>query len=153
MLTTIGYILLAGLVGTSCMYAFMWSINRSGLARANMPRALGSFITGDYASALLPGVVIHYIGGMIFALGYGVLLGFFDYSGFPGALGLGAVIGMMHGIVVSFVLVSMVSNSHPLEEFRSAGLDVAAVHWAGHLVYGAAVGGIVGLSDARWVLL
>jgi hypothetical protein len=53
---------------------------------------------------------------------------------------------VLHGIIVSLMLVWVVADQHPLEEFKEADLLVGLGHFAGHVAYGAVVGLIVGLS-------
>jgi hypothetical protein len=47
---------------------------------------------------------------------------------------------------MSLILVWVVSDTHPVEEFRRASLAVGLSHLAGHVAYGAVVGLAVGLS-------
>ena len=62
------------------------------------------------------------------------------------ALMLGLGVGTLHGMLVSLMLVWVVSESHPLPEFKDAGLEVGLSHFVGHVAYGAVVGLVVGLS-------
>jgi hypothetical protein len=64
----------------------------------------------------------------------------------PLSLMLGLGVGIFHGIVVSLMLVWVVSDRHPLEEFKEADLLVGLSHFAGHVAYGGVVGLVVGLS-------
>jgi hypothetical protein len=64
----------------------------------------------------------------------------------PNSLMLGLGVGVFHGMLVSLMLVWVVSESHPLEEFNEAGLAVGLSHFAGHVAFGAVVGLVVGLS-------
>jgi len=50
--------------------------------------------------------------------------------------------------VVSFALVVLVAEHHPLERFQKAGMGVAVAHLLGHLVYGL----IIGLLAVWWHL-
>jgi hypothetical protein len=65
---------------------------------------------------------------------------------------MGAVVGLIHGIVVSFILLAVVRDLHPLDQFRKAGLEVALAHIAGHVGYGFCVGAAIGFLDIRWKL-
>jgi hypothetical protein len=47
---------------------------------------------------------------------------------------------------MSFILVIAVAEHHPLPEFREAGFTVAVAHVVGHVVYGALVGLVLGMS-------
>lgn len=148
--------LAAGFLGTLCMYACMWGINRSGLAKANMPRALGSLITKNSETALWPGIAMHFTMGSILGVVYAMFLRLFPIAEFSMGplfgyqeLMLGAVFastafglfaGVLHGLVVSAALIILIAERHPVPEFREAGFEVAGAHVAGHLVYGLAAG-------------
>jgi hypothetical protein len=41
---------------------------------------------------------------------------------------------------MSFVLMAVVAERHPVERFRSAGPEVGAAHILGHVAYGLGVG-------------
>jgi hypothetical protein len=145
------YIVAAGLLGTSFMSGLMTVIHRKEWANADMIRALGSFVTRSYESSLVPGLIVHLCAGIGFAFAYAWIvtriLG--DRSG--GALLLCAILGLMHGIVVGLMLIGVVSKRHPVERFRSVGMEVAAAHLAGHLAYGLGVGLVLDLFDVRWM--
>lgn len=146
----------AGFLGTLCMYACMWLINRSGLAKANMPRALGSLITKNAATALWPGIAIHFTMGSVLGVVYAMFLRLFpiaDFSMGPifgyqelmlgfrfAACAFGLFAGVLHGLVVSAALIVLIAERHPVPEYREAGFEVAGAHVAGHLIYGLATG-------------
>jgi len=46
---------------------------------------------------------------------------------------------------VSLMLVWVVSEQHPLEEFREADLAIGLSHFAGHVAFGGVIGMVVGL--------
>jgi len=58
--------------------------------------------------------------------------------------GLG--VGFGHGMIVSLMLVWVVAEQHPLEEFQEADLAIGLSHLAGHVAFGGVVGLVVGLS-------
>ena len=66
-------------------------------------------------------------------------------AGLPALVLVGLGVGVLHGIVVSLMLVWIVADRHPLEEFKEADLLVGLSHFAGHAAYGAMVGLVVGL--------
>jgi hypothetical protein len=43
------------------------------------------------------------------------------------------------------MLVWLISDAHPLPEFKDADFAVGLVHFAGHVAYGAVVGLVIGL--------
>lgn len=127
------------------MSILMTIVHQSKWANANMVRALGSFVTRRYENALLPGLLIHFFSGILFAFPYAFVFGLVDVRS-AGALGaIGALVGFVHGFAMSFILLTSVSERHPLERFRSAGIEVAVAHILGHIAYGAVVGIVFGL--------
>ncbi len=124
----------------------MWLIHRSGIANADIMRAIGSIYTRSHDNALLPGFIIHFTVGTIIAFGYTALFSIFS-SGSVGAFaGLGAMVGLLHGLVVSFALVVMVAENHPLEQFQETGSEVVVAHMVGHIIYGLIVGAVIGFT-------
>jgi hypothetical protein len=59
-------------------------------------------------------------------------------------LGLG--LGVVHGMLVSLMLVWVVAEQHPLEEFNEATFAIGLSHLVGHVVFGGVVGLVVGLA-------
>ncbi len=153
MLTLAAQTLLAGMVATACMSVAMWAIHSLGLSRADMIRALGSLLTKRIENALLPGMVTHFLSGVMFAFPYAIVIGSFPLGPWWSFLTAGAILGLFHGFVVGFLLVAFVAENHPLSEFREVGVSVAAAHVAGHVVYGAVVGLVCWGTGIRWGLM
>ncbi|MCC6711748.1 MAG: hypothetical protein IT344_00150 [Candidatus Dadabacteria bacterium] len=141
---------LAGIVATSGMSLLMWAITRSGIAEADMIRAIGTIFTRSGKSAFTVGLVVHYIVGVVIAFAYVALISIIGYSSVAGAIGLGCLISVAHGVAFGFVLVISVAEHHPMERFRKAGMEVAVAHFAGHVVYGFLIGTVVGLTGIRF---
>ena len=59
--------IVAGVIATGGMTAFLWSINRTGWTNADMVRAVGSLATKSYDNALRVGLIVHFVNGIIFA--------------------------------------------------------------------------------------
>ncbi len=135
----------AGIVGTAGMEILLQSITKSGMANADMARAVGSLFTKSMSNAYKFGIIIQTFSGIIFAFLYTLVIVYFNVHGFLSSAGAGTLIGFIHGAVVGFVLVAAVAESHPMKEFREAGFSVAVAHWIGHLVYGLLVGVVIGL--------
>ena len=53
---------------------------------------------------------------------------------------LGFIVSMMHGLIVSFLLVAIVASHHPVEKYQKAGFGVAVFHFLAHLIYGLVLG-------------
>lgn len=143
----------AGLVGTAGMSLAMWIITISGIANAAMIRAIGSLFTKSYDNSFGPGLVVHFISGILFAFLYVILITIFAPTSLAAAIGTGAMIGVFHGVAFAFLLVITVAEHHPLEQFRNAGFEVAIAHFVGHVIYGLLVGLVVGLTGTRIYLL
>jgi len=142
--------IIAGIVGTAGMSIVLWAITRSGIANANMIRAIGSTFTGSYDNSFLPGLITHFIVGILVAFVYALLISLFSPTSIAAYIGEGAMIGVFHGVAFGFILVIAVAEHHPLEQFRDAGSQVAIAHFAGHVVYGILVGTVLGLTGARF---
>lgn len=140
----------AGIAGTLSMTLLMWFIHRSGIANADMIRAIGSMLTRSYENAFSPGLIIHFIVGAVIAFFYVLLINLFAPSTVVYNTLTGAMIGLFHGVAFAFILVISVAEYHPLEQFREAGFEVAIAHLAGHIVYGLIVGTIVGILGIRF---
>lgn len=138
--------LAAGVIGGLAMEGAMWLISRAGLAKGDMILALGSMVTKTRARAYRVGLGIHVVAAIGFALAYTFLMVALGYTALPASLMIGLGVSLLHGIVVSLMLVWVVADHHPLEEFQEADLLVGLTHVVGHVAYGIAVGFVVGLS-------
>ena len=138
--------LIAGILGAVAMELVMWLISRGQWAKGNMIVALGSMVTRSRENAFRVGVWIHCISAFAFALIYAFAMMALGLAHFPTAFFVGTGFGVLHGIIVSLMLVWIVAEKHPLEEFQETGLAVGVSHLAGHVAYGAIVGLVVGLS-------
>ena len=138
--------LVAGVIGGFAMELAMWLISRAGLAKGDMVLALGSLLTKTRENAYRVGLIIHATAAIGFALVYALLMVTLGYTHLPLSLMLGLGVGALHGMIVSLMLVWVVADRHPLEEFKEADLLVGLTHFAGHVAYGAVIGLVVGLS-------
>lgn len=139
---------LIGLLATTVMTAFLYFIHWAGFANGDMVRAIGSAITKRYDGSFWTGMAVHYVSGIVFAGIYVYILSLVPPLADDQAIkmaGLGALLGFVHGLVVSLGLVVVVAEHHPMEQFRRAGFGVALVHLAAHVVYGGVVGWCVGV--------
>lgn len=142
----LGTAIAAGILGGLAMELAMWLISRAGLARGDMVLALGSLLTKSRENAYRVGLIVHATAAIGFGLVYTLLMITLGYTNMPLTLMLGLGVGTLHGILVSLMLVWVVADRHPLEEFKEADLLVGLSHFAGHVAYGAVVGVVVGLS-------
>jgi uncharacterized membrane protein YagU involved in acid resistance len=138
--------MMAGLIGTAGMTFFLHQVKHFRReANTDMVTAVGSLFTGSMDSAWFVGSVVHALAGVTFAIFYTIIITMIAPSGFLPSLGTGALLGLAHGFVMSFVLIASVAEHHPLPQFREGGIDVALAHLFGHVVYGVLVGAVVGL--------
>ena len=142
------YIIICGIVGTSAMSFAMWFITKEGLANADMIRAIGSILSDD-ESSFSTGLILHYITGIILAFVYLLIISLFQPQSLWAYTGVGAMIGLFHGVAFAFLLVVVVAEHHPKESFRNAGLEVALAHLGGHVIYGLFVGLVAGVFAVR----
>ncbi len=144
-------IVMTGIAATTAMTSFLYIIHWTGFANGDMVRAIGSAITGREEKSLLPGMALHFIAGILFAALYIYILSFIPdmARGSPGRVmrltELGAMMGFVQGLIVSFGLVIAVAEHHPIDRFREAGFRVALVHIVGHVVFGAVVGAMAAM--------
>lgn len=139
--------LIAGLLGAVVMEIVMWLIARKGWAKGNMIIALGSLVTRQRDNALGTGLLIHAIAAFGFALLYTYSITQLGLASWPTAFFTGIGFGILHGMVVTLMLVWVVADQHPLAEFKEADLAIGVTHLAGHIAYGATVGLIIALAS------
>ncbi len=138
--------LVAGVLGGLTMVWIMSLISRASHAKGDMILALGSLLTKSRDNAYRVGLVVHATAAVGFALVYTLLMVTLGYTHLPMSLMLGLGVGVLHGLLVSLMLVWVVADQHPLEEFKEADLLIGLSHFAGHVAYGAVVGLVAGLS-------
>jgi len=140
------FAVLAGMVGTAGLSGFLSFLTRAGVARVPMVEALGSLLTRSRHRAVEVGLLLHVLAGIFFGMFYTWALMAIGQPGVVMCLFLGVLIGLLHGILFSICLIVIVAESHPLEEFKQASIVVAFVHALAHVIYGALVGFVIGLS-------
>ena len=138
--------LAAGALGGTAMLLAMGLMTRGGLAKGNMIVALGGIVTKSRDSAFRVGLMLHALSAFGFAMVYAMLMLWLGATDMPNALKVGLAVGFVHGLIVSLALVWVVAEEHPFEEYNEAGLAVGLSHLVGHVVYGAVVGLVIGVS-------
>ncbi len=121
-------------------------IERAGPPTGGMVMAVGSLLTRSRDNALWTGVWVYFGSAVIFGLIYTLLMMRLELTGWPQAFFAGAGFGFFHGLVVSLGLTWVVSDNHPLAEFREVTPLVFLSHFAGHVVFGGVVGLVVAIS-------
>jgi hypothetical protein len=147
-----------GFLGTLALSTVVKAASEMGFTRMDLPLLLGTAVTENRRTARAIGYVFHLILGVLFAMAYG---GFFAIVG-HGSWRLGALLGALHAIFTSTVLVNVLL---PIVHPRMATPDTAAneialieppgflmlnygrstfvVTLLAHIVYGAIVGLVV----------
>lgn len=136
--------LVAGLLGVIAMSLFMLLPAKLGLARVDVIRAAGAFITRKRETALVPGLIIHGITGIVF--GY-IYYWFFHLSHLPMNALSGLFGGLVHGVVVMLFVGITVLEHHPMKRYQRRGPMTGFAQVLGHAVYGAVVGAIFALFN------
>jgi hypothetical protein len=137
--------ILGGLLGTGGMTLVLYAFDRAGLANGDMVRAVGTLITKNYENSILPGLVIHFLSGILFSIIYTIIIDAFNPNSIEQSIAYGIAAGVFHGAVVALMLV-VAAEHHPIEKFQKATFSVAALHWGAHIVFGFIVGLIVGTT-------
>lgn len=136
---------ICGLIGSFAMNLFMLTVSHAYSKRVDMVIALGSFFTGTVERAAILGTLIHSIAGIVFGVLYFLLMNAMNSLSFPSAIFLGLGFGFFHGLVMSYCLMFIASERHPIEAYRKATLEQGLLHLVGHVIFGAVAGFIGGL--------
>ena len=134
-----------GLAGAFAMNLFMRSVSNAYSQRVDMIIALGSFFTGTVDNAATLGSLIHGLAGIVFAVLYFIIMNLMGGLIFPYAIFLGMGFGFFHGLVMSYCLMFIASERHPIETYRKATLETGLLHLVGHIIFGGVAGLIGGL--------
>jgi hypothetical protein len=148
--------LVGGVIGTIVLTSGLRVAQELGVTRMDIPLLLGTIFTDERDRASAIGYVIHFMNGLLFALAY---YGVFRAVGHAGWL-FGAVLGVVHASLSGGILLTaLLPAVHPrmgtpwtdaaetplLESpgFLLANYGRRTLIWtlAGHVVYGAIVGG------------
>jgi apolipoprotein N-acyltransferase len=154
--------LVGGVVGTLVLTSSLRAASELGLTRMDLPFLLGTAVTGNRVRAKAVGYGMHFGFGLLFALAYWVVFRVLDESGWL----VGAALGLLHGVFAATALVNVLlplvhprmatpltaAGQSPLLEppgflMLNYGRATPAVTLAGHVAYGAIVGGFVSLAS------
>ena len=149
-------VLSGGVVGTLVLTSMLRAASELGLTRMDLPFLLGTAVTENRVRAKAIGYGIHVAFGVLFALGYWAVFSAIGESGWL----VGAALGLVHGIFAATALVNVLlpvvhprmatpltaADDAPLLEppgflMLNYGRATPAVTLAGHVAYGAIVGG------------
>jgi hypothetical protein len=153
--------LAGGIVGTVVLTTLLRAASELGLTRMDIPFLLGTAVTADRVRAKALGYALHFVFGVLFALGYYAVLAAVGHAGFL----VGAGFGLLHGLFAGSALVNILlpavhprmgsgfdaAGSTPLLEppgflLVNYGRQTPVATLVAHVAYGAIVGGFIGLA-------
>jgi hypothetical protein len=145
-----------GFVATAVLTALMVAAQLGRQTRMDLPTMLGTMVTADLDRARVPGILIHFANGQVFALFYASAFALVGRSGWL----LGAAFGLVHGLLALILIIPALPSIHPRMASERTGLELAvleppalfaqnygrrtaAVTLLAHLAYGAILGGFL----------
>jgi hypothetical protein len=147
--------IVGGLLGTVVLTTALRAASELGLTRIDLPFLLGTAATQDRIRAKVVGYALHFVFGVLFALGYAVFA-VIDRTGIV----LGALLGLIHALFAGTALVNILlpavhprmgtgfdaAGSAPLFEppgfmLVNYGRETPVAMIVSHIAYGAIVGG------------
>jgi hypothetical protein len=153
--------LVGGVVGTIVLTTTLRAASELGLTRMDLPFLLGTAVTPDRARAKLIGYALHFVFGLVFALGYWAVFAATGVSG----VWIGALLGLVHALFAGTALVSVVlpvvhprmgtgfdaAGDAPLLEppgfmLMNYGRQTQLAMIVAHIAYGAIVGAFASLA-------
>ena len=155
--------MLWGFVATMVLTALMSGSQAFGLTRMNLPYMLGTMVTRDRDRAGAIGFGMHVVNGWLFAALYAAAFQSWRRSTWA----LGALIGLVHGLVVLTAVIPILPGVHPRMAGEQQGptptLELEppgfmALHYGrrtplsvilAHIVYGAILGAFYRLRHER----
>jgi hypothetical protein len=148
--------LAGGVVGTILLTSGLRVAQQLGWTRMDIPLLLGTVFSDDRDRATVIGVAVHFLNGLLFALGYYAIFSAVDQAGWA----FGAALGVVHAALAAGVLVTLLlpavhprmgtpwsdAEETPLLEapgfmLMNYGRRTALWTLLGHVAYGAIVGG------------
>src|SRR5439155_23220944 len=112
-------LIVGALLGTLVMTTLMEGGQYLRLTRMSLPFILGTFVTENRTSAKVWGFALHFVNGIGFALGYGLLFEVLNRSDWW----LGATAGLLHAAFVLAVLMPVIPDIHHRMTAEDEGPD------------------------------
>ena len=133
--------LIAGLLGVFGCLGSMLLPRALGFAKVDVVRASGEFITRNHETALVPGLILHLVRGVVFAYVYYAVCAYLP-------LPMNALTGLFYGSVLGtvmmlFVGIAVVEN-HPDKRYHRRTVMTGVVQIVGNGVFGLVVGWLCG---------
>jgi hypothetical protein len=153
---TIWGALAGGFVGTVVLTTSLRAAQELGWTRMDLPLLLGTVFTGDRRHANVIGYAVHFVNGLLFALGYYAVFAAVGRAGWLFGMALGLVHSAFAGGALVATLLPAVhprmgtrwsdAEETPLLEppgflMRNYGERTVIANVLAHLAYGAIVGG------------
>ncbi len=148
-LMNIFLLILAGFTSTTVMTSLMFLIHKLKWANVDMTRAIGSLYTHSYELSYPIGLMIHYSFGIFFAFIYAKLVDISPVLTPGSVLIITTFVGLVHGVTVGLLLQVVISEHHPLLQFRRTSLPIVLTHVIGHVAYGMTLGVIFAINLNR----
>jgi uncharacterized membrane protein YagU involved in acid resistance len=132
MIDAISSDLIAGFIGTLVLSTILRAASELGWTRMDLAFLLGTTVTVNRRKAKAIGYAIHFLLGMLFAIAYGLFFVVVDQS----TWWLGAILGALHAVFVSTVLVNiLLPVVHPrMGTPETAANEIALVEPPGFLM-------------------
>ena len=159
-MSTVWSSLVGGVTGTLVLSILTKAASELGMTRMDLPFLLGTTVTEDRRRARAIGYSFHFVLGVGFGLAYGAFFAAIGRSSWW----MGALLGVLHGVFVSTVLVNvllpavhprMATNETAANEVTlleppgflmlNYGRNTFVITLIAHMAYGAIVGAIVRL--------
>lgn len=134
--------LIGGLAGTLAMTLLLEIPKWIGIGNIDIVRAVGALATRKKDRAFLPGLIIHFGAGIIFAYLYILLL---SLSHIPINPLTGLFLGSLHGALIMILVSIMILEHHPIAYYHERGPMTGFAQLLAHMVYGLIVGTVVHL--------
>src|SRR5205814_420492 len=112
-----------GFVATAVLTAIMVAAQLGRLTRMDLPTMLGTMVTADLDRARLPGILIHFVNGQLFALFYASAFALMGRSGWL----LGGAFGLVHGLLALTLIIPTLPAIHPRMASERTGFEFAAL--------------------------
>jgi len=141
---------IAGLAGTAVMTSMMLGGKKPTLPAVDAHGILGYMRSAEHASSL--GYIMHFVLGMIFAIGYAIVFALIPVN----IILLGAGLGVIHWLIVGWMF-ALAPMAHAgmlagtIEEtgaymLKSLGITGFFAGLVGHIIFGIVVGLVYGLT-------
>lgn len=134
--------LLGGLAGTLAMTLLLQIPKWIDIGNIDIIRAVGALVTRKQEKTFLPGLIIHFGAGIIFAYVYVLLL---SLSHIPINPLTGLFLGAVHGAIIMLLVSIMILEHHPIAYYHERGPMTGFAQLLAHMIYGLVVGTVVHL--------